>query len=302
MTRRLALIPVVGMLLLGMVAATPAAARLQEGLKISKEIGEVTRDYPGMAGSSNLFYWSASGCKNPGLTHCDTIPLTIVPPQLDQPSNEWLIEVELSWDDPEADLDLYIWDTGQTRRDDGDPDTNGDQRINQSSGSSNPEKVLLYEPFSELQIVTHLFYGVNLEYTITVRYRELEFGKPFEALAPEFTPGGGADAGGFNDTSAWSPAPVDYSAVPDDLGPATGPQFGEIAIQTDEDFSEFGESDFDREIAAPAIPAGTRRTLSAPSDVPGIVALFWLGLVPLILLALGAFLIRRRSQAAMSFA
>lgn len=302
MTRRLALIPVMGMLLLVMVAATPAAARLQEGLKISKDTGEVSRDYPGMAGSSNAFYWSASGCKNPAMMHCDTIPLTIVPPQLDQPSNEWLIEVELSWDDPEADLDLYIWDTGQTRRDDGDPDTNGDQRINQSAGSSNPEKVLLYEPFSELQIVTHLFYGVNLEYTVTVRYQELEFGKPFEALAPEFTATGPGDGGEFTDNSAWSPAPVDYSAVPDDFVAAAAPEFGEIAIETDDDFTEFGASDFDREISAPAIPAGTRRLVAPPGEVPGIVAFFWLGLVPLMVLVLGAFLVIRRSRNAMAFA
>lgn len=297
MNRRLRLLPVLALIAALPFVASPAGAagqdpvRVVEGQDVEREYGPIPGNWP----AAPTLKWLPPSCGDGGAgsATCDNIPIEVVRPEIGE-LDDWFMVLEIAFEPADAgDLDIYLWDDAQ----------NGSYiEVSRSAGSGNPEVIKTFTPeLGKYNLTVVNWAGPNTGYTLKAYLVVAEFTPPFEVLAPEFTPSDGGS--GFGDGSAWSPSPIDYSAVPDDLGPASGgPQFGEIAIHTDDDFAEFGESDFDREISAPAIPAGTRRSLPAPSDVPGLVAFFWLGLVPLILLLLGAFLIRRRSQASMSFA
>ena len=283
--------------------ATPSPAMEHDPIRIS-EGKVVEREYPAIPGAFPVapdVNWTPGGCSDPtaGGTQCDTIPLEVVVPNLG-PVDDFYVTIELSWEDPEglADLDLYLWDDKQTQASQGDT-TPSWTKLNQSASTANPEILKQFDPrLGKYNITVLNWAGPNTGYKLKVFITIAEFEEPFELLAPNFTTP--------EDTSDGSEAvqPFDYSAV-DPATPSApiAPTFGELPVQPDTSL-DFGPSDFDQAIAAPPRPftPSSRLNQRPPRPVPGAVAAFWFGAVPLVLVGGAVLLLSRRRRDAFAYA
>ncbi|MGI8791889.1 MAG: hypothetical protein ACR2H3_01715 [Acidimicrobiales bacterium] len=278
----------------------PASAVTKETLVI-KNVGTVVKKFSGIPGQFPLttaVNWTPVGCADggPGATQCDKVPISVAPPPGLKDGDDWWIEFEVSWDDPDNlnDLDVYLWDNQQIKKASGGTGFTG---LDQSASPDNPEKVKLFAPGYDLYNITVLNWaGVNLGYTITATMKQASFDRPFELLAPEYRPPSESPSSG----SASPPPPFDYSAVPPESSPfaPAPPAFGEVALTPDDDFSDFAASDFEQQLAAPPLLDINSRIISTrpPKPVPAVVTIFWFGLVPAALLGAGAFLLIRHDR------
>lgn len=283
-------------------AAAPSGAQPREGLTVVE--GQTAQgDYPPIPGNypvAPTVNWTPGGCNDSAIGNvCDTVPLEIVVPDLG-PVDDFYVTIEVSWDDPEGlnDLDIYLWDDTQIQASQGD-DTPSWTRMNQSATSANPETIRQFSPTLGTYNLTIVNWsGPNLGYTVKAFITVAEFDEPFELLAPNFT----APTESATPDSV-PPPPFDFSAV-DQVQPGpVAPTFGEIPVQPDTEL-DFGPSDFERNLAAPPpLIGGTpASSLRPPREVPGLVAAFWLGGVPTLLVGACAVLLARRRRDAFSYA
>lgn len=280
----------------------PAGAQPRQGLKVVDGTA-AERSYPPIPGNypvAPTVNWTPGGCNDSAIGNvCDTIPLEIVIPDLG-PVDDFYVTIQVSWDDPEGlnDLDIYLWDDEQLRKSQG---STGWTRMNQAATSSNPETIKQFSPtLGKYNLTVVNWSGPNLGYTVKAFITVAEFDEPFESLAPTFTP-----TDSSTPTAAPAPPPpFDFSAVdPVTPGPAA-PTFGELPVQPDAEL-DFGPSDFEQNLAAPPPlidTSGVAFRDRPPRAVPGIVAAFWLGVVPTLLVVASAVLLARRRRDSFAYA
>lgn len=278
----------------GARASTQPALDVGLGQTASKSYPPIPGQFPGgVTGDVTLY---PDDCAATGTAAvCDTVPINLVNLDLD-PAETYLLKLEVSWNDDEGlnDIDVYLYDDRQVETEAGDSNPYYTE-LNNSATSDNPEKMNQFgSAIRKLNLVVVNFSGPNLGYTVKATLVKNTFEKPFELLAPEFSPSGPSGGG-----DGFSSSPFDYSATPAPSPSGSGPSaptFGELAVEPDTSL-DFGPSDFEQAIAAPpAIRTGAQATRRPPRPVPGAVAAFWLGAVPLALVAALAVWVARRRR------
>jgi hypothetical protein len=250
-------------------------------------------------------------------TYCDVVPLEVVVPPTVKPSDEFFVTVTLEWktstvppvsagghDYTKAtevnDLDLYVW-----------ADPAGDTPVQQSSTDTAPEKLRLFRPTKgKYSIVVYNYQGPNTGYRLTVSYKPEAIVPPFESLAPDFTPvatpaapyeppadlSGGPGALPI-DTSA---APTTSTTLPPPAEAKAPAPLAPVPVAPDPDFSNFDDSAFDQQLAAPATDVLKEKAVKAvgpPKPASGTSLVVWLAVVPLLLMAAGGIWLSRKGSA-----
>jgi hypothetical protein len=326
--RRLAGFAMSGMLL-GVLALSPAmpvsaldqaanTIRITENQKVEKEFNPI----PGMnplpitppAPAPNLN--TPEQCKQQ--PYCDVIPLEVVLPPTLEKADEFFVAVTLEWKTERIDgisaggneyleprdvndMDLYVWD-----------DPMGEEPIVQSASSRNPEFLRLFRPSKgKYSIIVFNYSGPNTGYKLTVEYKPEHIESPFESLAPDFTP---VETPPLPyeapvETPEETPVlPIDTSgdevttptAPPAPSTEATSAPLTPVAIDPDPDFTNFADDAFDEQLAAPTTDVLTEKQVKAvgpakPASAGSLI--FWLAIVPMLLLAVGGFWLSKKGSA-----
>jgi hypothetical protein len=247
--------------------------------------------------------------------YCDVIPLEVVPPPTLRPSDEFFVTVALSWDTQTIpgtlytkpqhvnDLDLYVW-----------TDPQGDAPIRESSTDQIPEQLKLFRPTKgRYSIVVMNYIGPNTGYKLTVSYVPEKIVPPFESLDPGFvppvlTPPATEPAAPPVDLSGEpvaTPSPPPASAAtepaaatpPADAKPAP---LTPAAVNPDPDFTNFNDTAFDEQLAAPpsnVLAQKQAKAVAPPAPPSAAAVVVWLGLLPLLLVAAGGLWLSRRGSA-----
>ena len=256
------------------------------------------------------------------VTYCDVIPLEIVLPPTLRPSDEFFVSVALDWKTETLpgvsvpgkdvtrpadfnDLDLYVWADPAAGR------PAEDQPAGQSATASRPEKVRLFRPTKgKYSIVVFNYQGANTGYTLRVEYRPEAIVPPFESLAPGYNPPVEAPAPSLPVEAAGpvATAPVAAPAPPAEpptAAPAPPPEvkpapLTPVAVDPDPDFSNFADDAFDQQLAAPSTDVLQEKQAKAvgppkPASTSGLV--FWLAVVPLLLVAAAGFWLSKKGSA-----
>jgi len=325
--RRLAGLATTGALL-GLLALTPAmpvsaldqaanTIRVTENQTVEKDYGPLSsaEPLPGLPSPAPRLN-TPDRCKQ--ATYCDVIPLEVVLPPTLKPSDEFFVTVTLDWktstippvsagghDYTQArevnDLDLYVW-----------TDPAGADPVQLSATDTSPEKLRLFRPSKgKYSIVVFNYMGPNTGYKLTVSYKPEKIVPPFEALAPDFNP--------VATPSAPYQPPVDLSGTPpalpiDTSPPATTPAtlppppqeakppapLTPVAVDPDPDFSNFNDRGFDQQLAAPTTDVLKEKQVKAvgpPKPASAGSLIFWLAIVPLLLVAAGGIWLSRKGSA-----
>jgi hypothetical protein len=313
--------------LLGLLALSPArpvSALDQQAIRVT-ESQTVDKEFPPLASMNPLpglpspapKLNSPDACRQ--ATHCDVIPLEVVVPPTLRPIDEFYVHVQLWWetsqlpstDDKPArnanDLDLVVWD---------DPIPETGMPAEYSNSDTRPEALKLYRPTKgKYSIVVSNYVGANTGYRLKVEYKPESIVPPFESLAPEFTP--------FDPPPEQFDPPVDDPETPpapsvDRSGGAQAPPLpasapGEIpappapltpvGIDPDPDFGDFADDAFDEQLAAPATGVLAEKRVKAigppkPASTGSLV--FWLAIVPLVLIGAGGVWLSKKGSAVLN--
>jgi hypothetical protein len=314
-------------LLLGVLALSPAmpvsaldqaanAIRITENQKVEKEFGPIPAQnpLPGLPAPAPKLN-TPEQCKQQPF--CDVIPLEVVLPPTLKKADEFFVSVTLEWktnriDGVSAggneyvkptdvnDMDLYVWD-----------DPIGEEPIVQSATSTNPELLRLFRPSKgKYSIVVFNYSGPNTGYKLSVEYKPEHIVPPFESLAPDFTPVA-TPADPFvpvEEPEAHSVLPIDTSGA--DVTPTTLPPappseakaapLTPVAIDPDPDFTNFADDAFDEQLAAPSTDVLTEKQVKAvgpPKPASATSLLFWLAIVPLLVLGAGGLWLSKKGSA-----
>jgi hypothetical protein len=305
--------------LLSLTPAMPVSAldqaantiRVTENQTVTKDFGPITgaEPLPGLPAPAPVLN-TPDRCKQ--ATYCDVIPLEVVLPPTLKPSDEFFVTVALEWQTQSVpgtdytkpqqvnDLDLYVW---------GDPQT--DAPVQQSATATQPEQLRLFRPSKgKYSIVVFNYIGPNTGYKLTVTYKPEKIVPPFESLAPEFNPVATPPAPYTPpvDLSEPPPAlPVDNSAPVETPAPAPAPPaeaapapLTPVAVDPDPDFTNFADDAFDQQLAAPTTDVLTEKQVKAvgpptPASTGSLV--FWLAILPLLLVAAAGFWLSRKGSA-----
>lgn len=326
--RRLAGFAMTGVLL-AVLALSPAmpvsaldqatnAIRVTENQKVEKEFGPIAgqNPLPGLPAPAPKLYTPES-CKQQ--TFCDVIPLEVVLPPTLKPSDEFFVSVSLEWKTERIDgvsagghdylkptdvndMDLYVWD---------DPVGEEGLPVQQSSTAALPEKLRLFRPSKgKYSIVVFNYLGPNTGYKLTVEYKPESIVPPFESLAPDFMPVESpatpfeppvedlgpvempADTSGQDFTPVTQPPAPPAESAPAPLTP--------VVIDPDPDFTNFADDAFDEQLAAPTTDVLTEKQVKAvgpPKPASGTTLVFWLAIVPLLLLGAGGMWLSKKGSA-----
>ena len=313
--------------MLGLLALTPAmpvsaldqaanTIRVTENQTVEKDYGPIgsAEPLPGLPSPAPKLN-TPDRCKQ--ATYCDLIPLEVVLPPTLKPSDEFFVTVTLDWktstvppvsagghDYTKAqevnDLDLYVW-----------TDPAGDDPVQQSATDTAPEKLRLFRPAKgKYSIVVFNYMGPNTGYKLTVSYKPEKIVPPFESLAPDFnpvatpavpytppvdlsdTPSLPIDTSAAPTTSTTLPPPPQEAKPPAPLTP--------VAVDPDPDFSNFNDSAFDQQLAAPTtdvLKQKEAKAIGPPKPASGASLVFWLAIVPLLLMAAGGLWLSRKGSA-----
>jgi hypothetical protein len=300
------------------VAALDQAAntiRVTENQTVEKEFGPIAsaNPLPGLPAPAPKLN-TPETCKQ--ATYCDVVPLEVVLPPTLKPSDEFFVTVSLEWKTQQLpatdytkaqdinDLDLYVWN---------DPIAE-DQMPAQASGTAaQPEKARLFRPAKgKYSIVVFNYMGPNTGYKLKVEYKPEAIVPPFESLAPEFNPSVPPPAP-FEPPVELPEAPpvlpIDTSGMEEETPPVTAPPppveaappaLTPVAIDPDPDFTNFADDAFDEQLAAPTTDVLTEKQVKSvgppkPASTSSLV--FWLAIVPLLLLAFGGFWLSKKGSA-----
>jgi hypothetical protein len=273
-------------------------------------------EYPAMVGSTGLvLIWWPRDCAV--ATWCDTIPMDVVVPDIDPDQGDnFIVEVILDWESTggaEADVDLYIFDDMQIDEEAGE-DNPDHSRVADSATVNKPERAIMFEPtLGRYMVTAQLVSGQISSYSITARLHVLDGGQPFELLAPTPTrrqePSSSGAAAPAPTTTTTTTVPAAPSAEADSTETAVILEPAELTDDSDFATGVFGDSDFDDQLAAPgpdpdlqARLAAAAAAASRPPAPPSTFALvFWLALVPAVLVAGAAVLLSRRRRESLAF-
>jgi hypothetical protein len=326
-TPRLAGFAISGVLL-GLLALSPAmpvsaleqsgsTIRITEDQTVEKDFGPIAMPnpapgLPNPAPKTN----TPESCKQ--AAYCDVIPLEIVLPPTLKPRDEFFVTVALEWKTDQLpgikvgeaeyrkpedinDLDLYVWN-----------DPPAEEPVQQGATAARPEQARLFRPAKgKYSIVVFNYGGLNTGYKLKVEYKKENIVPPFESLAPDFTPVATPpvpfeppveltepetptlpiDSSRFETPPSTAPAPP-AEAKPASLTP--------VVIDPDPDFTNFADDAFDEQLAAPSTDVLTEKQVKAvgppkPASTSSLV--FWLAIVPMLLLAGGGFWLSRKGSA-----
>lgn len=319
--------------LLGLLALSPAmpvsameqsnnAIRVTENQTVEKEFGPIAMANPAPAvppavpaPRSN----TPETCKQ--AAYCDVIPLEVVLPPDFKPKDEFFVTVSLEWKTDQLpgvkvgeaeyrkaedvnDLDLYVWS---------DPAT--EEPVQQGATASRPEQARMFRPDKgKYSIVVFNYVGPNTGYKLRVEYKEENLVPPFESLAPEFTPVATPPEPFVPpveltepetaptlpiDTSGFDTPPATSSPAPP--AEATAAPLTPVAIEPDPDFTNFADDAFDEQLAAPpgsdVLQEKQVKAVGPPKPASTTSLVFWLAMVPLLLLTGGGLWLSRRGSA-----
>jgi hypothetical protein len=316
--------------LLGLLALSPAmpvsaldqannTIRVTENQTVEKEFGPLamSNPAPGVPDPAPKLN-TPDACKQ--AAYCDVIPLEIVLPPTLKKSDEFFVTVSLDWKTDKLpgvkvgeaeyakptdvnDLDLYVWD---------DPVNEEGLPTQQSSTGALPEKARLFRPAKgKYSIVVFNYLGPNTGYKVKVEYKPEAIVPPFESLNPDFSPVATPPAP-FEppvevpepetptlpiDTSGADTTPTTVPAPPAEAKPAP---LTPVAIDPDPDFTNFADDAFDDQLAAPTTDVLTEKQVKAvgpPKPTSASSLVFWLAIVPLLLLGGGGFWLSRKGSA-----
>jgi hypothetical protein len=321
--RRLAGLATTGALL-GLLALTPAmpVSALDQAASTIRvtENQTVEKDFPPLASAQPLPISPPSPvpklntperCKQ--ATYCDVIPLDVVLPPTLKPADEFFVSVTLEWQTSSLpataytkpqeinDLDLYVWN-----------DPAADEPVQHSATDAEPEQLRLFRPSKgKYSIVVFNYLGPNTGYKLKVSYKPEKIVPPFESLAPDFNP--------VATPAAPYQPPVDLSDTPpalpiDTSPPATPPTtlppppqeakppapLTPVAVDPDPDFSNFNDNAFDQQLAAPStdvLKEKQARAVGPPKPASAGSLIFWLAVVPFLLVAAGGIWLSRKGSA-----
>jgi hypothetical protein len=187
----------------------------------------------------------------------------------------------------------------------------GEEPIVHSATAKLPEDTKLFRPSKgKYSIVVFNYSGPNTGYKLTVEYKPESIVPPFESLAPEFTPVEtpptpfeppvdlSEDPVPPVDTSGDDYTPPAYApAAPVETPPAP---LTPVAIDPDPDFTDFADDAFDEQLAAPTTDVLTEKQVKAvgpPKPASATTLVFWLAIVPLLLLGGGGFWLSKKGSA-----
>lgn len=313
------------LLLTALVAAatvTPAGAFqtetfvIEAGRENVATHGPIPGNYPATAAAIP----TPSGCGNADNTApfqgtCDRVPLRIPVPGLDT-NQDFIVRITITWepaDEPEEtpvnDLDVFLWDNQQIAKQ-SNPDSTTYTRLATSANSAQPETFRMFNPsLVDYNITVVNRTGPNLSYTLTAEVEIDSFDPAFEDLGPSF----GSRANRDDDVVS----PADESEEGTEARPrleakaapgrndrnATGATeaafLAPVDLGVDGDFGALGGSALEDQLAAPAGPPPSASAVLTRNieSVPVVIVVFWLGMVPLTLVASTIVLLRRRSAA-----
>ena len=296
----------------------PIIVKAEEGLDFKREYGILAP--PGDAAGE---FHDPEGCAK--APFCMTIPMEILLPEgYDPDYDEFTMPLTVDWEDARVqgragvngqgnDLAVYIW-YGEKFDGDGDGDKEWVE-YRHKDGADRPEAINMFQPDDgKYFLVVSNFSGVNMGFTVTLGYNYRGVPRDDGSVAPVGVrprPGSGSGAStgspAADDTTpartlptftpsspSFDPAPV---LTPDLLPAVPGGEredgfasaFPGGLKPLAEDLAGSGGVD---------LTAAGRRQLGPPSPVSGGVIAFWLGLVPILLVAAaGAVVIRRRPTA-----
>lgn len=289
--------------------------RVSENQTVEKEFGPLAamNPLPGLPNPAPKLN-TPEACRQ--ATYCDVIPLEVVLPPTLTKSDEFFVTVQLEWQTSQApgvdpytkpqdvnDLDLYVWD---------DPVAETGMPAQMSSTAAQPEKLRLFRPSKgKYSIVVFNYIGPNTGYKLKVEYKPEAIVPPFESLAPEFN-------APFTVPESFEPPvelpdapptlPIDTSGVgetPPVTAPPppveiTPPALTPVAIDPDPDFTNFADDAFDEQLAAPTTDVLTEKQVKAvappkPASTSSLV--FWLAIVPMLLVAAAGFWLSKKGSA-----
>jgi hypothetical protein len=326
--RRVAGFAITG-LLLGVLALSPAmpvsaldqaahTIRVTENQKVEKEFGPIPgqNPLPGLPAPAPKLN-TPETCRQQSF--CDVIPLEIVLPPTLTPADEFFVTVALEWKTERIDgisagghdyigptelndMDLYVWD---------DPVGEEGLPVQQSSTATNPEKVRIFRPSKgKYSIVVFNYIGPNTGYKLTVEYRPESIVPPFESLAPGFQPIESPPVPFEPPVEDLGPVELPVDTSGQDFTPVTQPPappaesapapLTPVVIEPDPDFTNFADDAFDEQLAAPTTDVLTEKQVKAvgpPKPASAESLIFWLAIVPLLLLAGGGMWLSKKGSA-----
>jgi len=313
------------MLLLG-ASASPATARTQTKVML-KGTEPVRVRYTGLTtnpGQSAGVHKPADCVSAP---YCDVIRVEVQLPQeynedLDEFSTSVMLEFnpnEIQRDGPEdvpenaSDLDFYVYDlTGA--------------EVATGATASQPEKTATVE--QKFDVVVSNFSGPNVEYFLTFQFK-IKRVAPFEQPSSGDTDLSSSPSSGASDTFGSRPSSASEPTSPSGSGSGTRPSAASSSFSSTTRTSPSAPSILPAPIDAPpgaplvtpSLPneagflgeaevesqqgnalgfggsgvGGVAAPLAPAGPVSAAVLIFWMGVVPLMLVGVGAFIIRRRS-------
>ena len=315
--------------LLGVLALSPAmpvsaldqaanAIRVTENQKVEKEFGPIAgqNPLPGLPAPAPKLN-TPETCKQQSF--CDVIPLEVVLPPTLTPADEFFVSVALEWKTERIDgisagghdyvsatdvndMDLYVWD---------DPVGEEGLPVQQSATATNPEKVRIFRPSKgKYSIVVFNYVGPNTGYKLTVEYKPESIVPPFESLAPDFQPIESPPTPFEPPVEDLGPVEMPVDTSGEDFTPTTQPPappaesapapLTPVVIDPDPDFTNFADDAFDEQLAAPTTDVLTEKQVKAvgppkPASVESLI--FWLAIVPLLLLGVGGIWLSKKGSA-----
>jgi hypothetical protein len=257
------------------------------------------------------------------VTWCTMVPLEITP--LDRGEDQdWVVELDVAWNDDKVatpgnvagsqqanDLDVYLYNVGPLYNEDGTPQTNEDGtqaegyvETGRSAGGKSPEIIKLFRPTAKNYYLCVInFVGVNQGFDINFTFTDSSFGGVGSFVndtPPAASPSSSSSFGDSNGRLSYGDTPTKPFATPAPAPVSAPPAFADsdfgFASEVPQDLLQGNEgpvrgSLFAEEVQAP------------PKDVSGSTLLLWLGLVPIVLVAVAAavFVKRRPSTLSLRF-
>jgi len=294
-------------------ADTDEPITAQEGKTVTAHEPPITGTYQG----GNLgIYADPDLCADPG-QGCVILPIKVPKPKI--AGETTAIKIKISWTNDQlvlnglaatSDLDFYLYHLPPTREEWGceptgpceDPGATSWTPSTYGQSTANPDTLTLADPGGNLQLVVANAIGVSNGFDVAVEYISAPAGSVFESL-DNGTFGSGDTSGAPTNFSGIDNTVPSAFAPPIDAGPSL-PTFAPQVIGADPSLSGLGLNPIDQAIKDEnnRLFGVTRRTVRAARSASGFAVLMAMGVFPLVVVALGAFVVLRRRPATLTLA